>query len=40
MIRQKMHIDKDLLLLADDLNHIQPADLDSEDLEAAKEIQE
>jgi hypothetical protein len=40
MIRQKMHIDKDLLLLADDLNHIQPADLDSEDLEATKEIQE
>ena len=40
MIRQKMHIDKDLLLLANDLNHIQPADLDSEDLEAAKEIQE
>ena len=40
MIRQKMNIDKDLILLANDLNHIQPADLDSEDLEAFKETQE
>jgi hypothetical protein len=40
MIRQKMSVDKDLILLANDLNHIQPADLDSEDLEAVREIQE
>jgi hypothetical protein len=40
IIRQKMSVDKDLILLANDLNHIQPADLDSEDLEAVKEIQE
>ncbi len=40
MIRQKMNIDKDLSLLASDLNHIQPADLDSEDLEVVREIQE
>jgi hypothetical protein len=40
MIRQKMSVDKDLILLANDLNHIQPADLDSEDLEAFREIQE
>ena len=40
MIRQKMSVDKDLILLANDLNHIQPADLDSEDLEAVREIPE
>ena len=40
MIRQKMNIDKDLSLLASDLNRIQPADLDSEDLEVVREIQE
>jgi hypothetical protein len=34
-----MHIDADLLLLADDLNHIQPADFDSDDLDAIREIQ-
>jgi hypothetical protein len=39
MIRKKMHIDADLLLLADDLNHIQPADFDSDDLDAIREIQ-
>jgi hypothetical protein len=35
-----MSVDKDLILLANDLNHVQPADLDSEDLEAVREIQE
>jgi hypothetical protein len=35
-----MHIDTDLALLANDLNHIQPADDESEDREAAGETQE
>jgi hypothetical protein len=39
-IRLRMHIDADLALLANDLNHIQPADDDSQDLEALGEIPE
>jgi hypothetical protein len=39
MIRRKMHIDDDILLLANDLNRIQPNDFDAEDLEAANEMQ-
>lgn len=39
-IRLKMHIDTDLALLANDLNHIQPADDESEEREAAGETQE
>ena len=39
MIRKKMHIDADLLLLADELNHIQPGNDDSEDLDAVREMQ-
>ena len=39
-IRLKMHIDADLAILANDLNHIQPADDDSEDREVVGETQE
>jgi hypothetical protein len=39
-IRLKMHIDTDIALLASDLNRIQPADLDSDDLDASGETPE
>ena len=39
-IRLKMHIDADIALLANDLNHIQPVDEESDDRDALTETQE